>query len=220
MRRLNSGLTPLTYPMNIKLLCLAPSSCDGRHTALCAVLLFIVLVLDAETSSSEAAEEITIRVAEPAGVDRSDWPVTSGIPLVSGVLRDGQGVALCDEGGQSMPLQTEVLSRWPDGSVRRLLLDFQITLKASCHSPNRNEYLRRRAFGECDPLSRPVASFRTVDGGTGWAARFAVDARVAVKAPMRVGPARSISTTSGETPPRTLHVCATRTSQRSRDRTT
>ena len=29
-----------------------------------------------------------------------------------------------------MPLQTESLARWPDGSVRWLLLDFQIDLAA------------------------------------------------------------------------------------------
>jgi hypothetical protein len=81
-------------------------------------------------ATAVAAEEIRLAVQEPAGVARQQWPVTSGIPLARGTLRDDQGAALFDAAHGELPLQTETLARWPDGSVRWLLLDFQIDLKA------------------------------------------------------------------------------------------
>ena len=76
------------------------------------------------------ASEVTITVTEPTGVARSGWPVTSGIPLSQGELLRSRQAALFSAGGPEVPLQTEVLSRWPDGSVRWLLLDFQVDLDA------------------------------------------------------------------------------------------
>ncbi len=93
----------------------------------CRMLLALMLCL---TTRAALAEETRLAVEEPAGVDRQQWPVTSGIPLAQGVLRDDQAAALFDEGGKQFPLQTEPLARWPDGSIRWLLLDFQIDLTA------------------------------------------------------------------------------------------
>ncbi len=81
-------------------------------------------------ATAVAAGEIRLTVQEPAGVQRQQWPVTSGIPLAQGALRDDQAAALFDAAGGEVPLQTETLARWPDGSVRWLLLDFQIDLNA------------------------------------------------------------------------------------------
>ena len=75
--------------------------------------------------------EVRLTVAEPSGVARFSWPVTSGIPLGRGALRDAGRVALFDGQGKPLPLQTEVLTRWPDGSIRWLLLDFPIALRAN-----------------------------------------------------------------------------------------
>ena len=63
------------------------------------------------------AEEVALTVEEPAGVARTAWPVTSGVPIHQGQLQDPQSTALFDAEGAQVPLQTEVLSRWPDGSV-------------------------------------------------------------------------------------------------------
>ncbi|MBC8354348.1 MAG: hypothetical protein H8E66_20325 [Planctomycetes bacterium] len=52
------------------------------------------------------------------------------MPLQRGALFDPDTTTLIDPEGQQQPLQTEVLSRWPDGSVRWLLLDFQVSLAA------------------------------------------------------------------------------------------
>jgi hypothetical protein len=75
--------------------------------------------------------ELTVTVAEPAGVRRTGWPVTSGVPLAEGALRDSRAAALFTAEGREVPLQTEALSRWPDGSIRWLLLDFQTDLGAN-----------------------------------------------------------------------------------------
>jgi hypothetical protein len=87
-----------------------------------------------------AAGELSLTVEEPSGVDRSQWPVTSGIPFARGVLPDDQQAALFDDSGNELPLQTESLARWPDGSVRWLLLDFPIDLSANQKRSLRLQY--------------------------------------------------------------------------------
>lgn len=108
-----------------------------------------------------AAEEIRMTVQEPAGVLRQQWPVTSGIPLAQGVLRDDQAAALFDAAGGEMPLQTETLARWPDGSIRWLLLDFQIDLKAK---ESRTLVLRYGPAVRRAAVPNPVRLTRADDG--------------------------------------------------------
>ena len=87
-----------------------------------------LLLVTAELTGAEHAVSLT--VTEPSGIARKSWPVTSGVPLARGQLRFDRNCALVDESGKQIPLQTEILSRWDDGSIRWLLLDFQIALKA------------------------------------------------------------------------------------------
>ncbi len=60
----------------------------------------------------------TIRIEEPAGLDRAGWPVGLGFPFAKGELRDLSALAVYSPQGDALPLQAKVLSRWPDGSVR------------------------------------------------------------------------------------------------------
>jgi len=80
---------------------------------------------------AEAGTDVKLTVEEPSGVQRTAWPVTSGIPMAQGALEDDKAAALFDTAGGQVPLQTEVLARWPDGSIRWLLLDFQVDLAAN-----------------------------------------------------------------------------------------
>ncbi|MBI5799729.1 MAG: hypothetical protein HZA92_03245 [Verrucomicrobia bacterium] len=80
---------------------------------------------------SSSTSDVAISVTEPSGAARRGWPVTSGIPFAQGVLRDDRNAVLFTSDGQSVPLQTEALARWPDGSVRWLLLDFQVDVAAN-----------------------------------------------------------------------------------------
>jgi hypothetical protein len=87
-----------------------------------------LLLLAASAAGSLAAAEISLTVNEPAGVACVQAPVTSGVPLAAGVLRDPAAARLRAAGGREIPLQTAPLARWPDGSVKWLLLDFQTDL--------------------------------------------------------------------------------------------
>jgi hypothetical protein len=68
--------------------------------------------------------ELTVR--EPAGVARVHEPVTTGLPFAQAALPAAPPLALVDARGGYVPLQTRVLARWPDGSVKWVLLDFQV----------------------------------------------------------------------------------------------
>ncbi len=122
------------------------------------IWLSVVLLLAATAS---LAGEVRLCVEEPAGVERRQWPVTSGIPLAQGALREDGSAALFDEAGGEIPLQTESLARWPDGSVRWLLLDFQIDLAAKQKKAIRLRYgpaVRRAA------VEKPLRVTRQADG--------------------------------------------------------
>lgn len=72
---------------------------------------------------------VELQVSEPAAHARTSVPVTSGVPFSQGLLAADAELTLYTE-GQQLPLQTKVLATWPDGSVRWLLLDSQLTLAA------------------------------------------------------------------------------------------
>jgi hypothetical protein len=63
----------------------------------------------------------------PNGLPGEGYPVTWGVPFAQGALRDPKRVRIADPDGVSLPLQTEVKQKWPDGSIRWLLLDFMAT---------------------------------------------------------------------------------------------
>ncbi len=109
-----------------------------------------------------SAGEVRFTVAEPAGIERRQWPVTSGIPLAAGTMTPAlsQTAALYTSDGREVPLQTEVLSKWPDGSVRWLLLDFQVDLSAK---ESRDFTLRYGPDIRRAQVARPV-DVSTVDG--------------------------------------------------------
>ena len=61
------------------------------------------------------AGEVEFRITEPSGVDRVDWPVTSGIPLARGEVGDASHVALFDADGRELhrwakPYSAEILT--------------------------------------------------------------------------------------------------------------
>src|SRR6516164_7255920 len=69
---------------------------------------------------------LSFSTACPAEARRGE-PVSCGIPWPQGVLTDPARLWLSDSRGQAAVLQTRVLDRWPDGSVRWLLLDWLAT---------------------------------------------------------------------------------------------
>ena len=76
---------------------------------------------------------VPLTIKDNSGVNRVDWPVTTGVPLPYGLCLDTTQLCLEDSEGHEMPCQFEVLSRYwaRDRSIRWVLLDFQISLKSN-----------------------------------------------------------------------------------------
>ncbi|MCK5801877.1 MAG: hypothetical protein KAI66_03545 [Lentisphaeria bacterium] len=66
---------------------------------------------------------LDLTVTETAGLDMAR-PVSGGVPLAEGAAPADSAFVLKEHNGQPVSLQTQVLARWKDGSVRWLLLDF------------------------------------------------------------------------------------------------
>jgi hypothetical protein len=89
-----------------------------------------LLLANLSTSAWAAAEPI-VTVVEDLGSARVAWPVSTGFPLPPGLAKDDSSIALEDTaGGGKLPVQTRVLARWPDGSVRWVLIDTALDLAA------------------------------------------------------------------------------------------
>lgn len=54
-------------------------------------------------------------------------PITVGVPLPRGVVTDPRRIGLVGDDQATIPLQALPTERWPDGSIRWALLDFQAT---------------------------------------------------------------------------------------------
>ena len=57
-------------------------------------------------------------------------PVTGGVPLPRGFAGENDQWMLVTADGTPLPLQTRVTDRWPDGSIRWLLVDTQVDVRA------------------------------------------------------------------------------------------
>jgi len=62
---------------------------------------------------------------KPVADRRRGWPVSRGIPLPEGAVREARQLLLHDVEGKPVPRQARELCRWPDGSVKFALLQWQ-----------------------------------------------------------------------------------------------
>lgn len=76
------------------------------------------------------AFDVPLTVTETAGVARTSEPVTTGVPLAKGAVKDAAALRLVDEKGGQLPAQFRALAPWPDGSVRVVLIDTQVSVPA------------------------------------------------------------------------------------------
>lgn len=74
-----------------------------------------------------------LSVTEQIGIRRINEPVSAGVPFPQGMVKDPSCLMLRDIQGNSVPLQTQVLSTWSDGSVQWVLVDFFANLAAGEH---------------------------------------------------------------------------------------
>ena len=121
-----------------------------------------------------------LRICTAAGAPRARQPVTAGVPLPRGWLRDAADVELRDQRNERVPLQGEPLARWSDGSIKWLLVDFLLPEATSSAAPSEDVWTLSKAS---DPsVARSVAAVRIsespeaffIETGT---ARFRVDRR-------------------------------------------
>src|SRR5262245_9436023 len=117
---------------------------------------------------------------------RSAQPLMVGLPLPRDLLRDATATQLRDASGQLVACQGQALARWPDGSVRWLLLDF---IAAACDRPRQGWtlHLGRGAILSPRPLTiTPTATGFLIHTGV---ARFQLDS---------AGPSLTASAVEGE----------------------
>ena len=87
----------------------------------------------AERPSAASPRDATTRIAivlapaasEGGALRRVGEPVTMGLPFPQGSCVDAESLQLLDQYGRARRLQARVLDRWPDGSIRWALVDFQ-----------------------------------------------------------------------------------------------
>jgi hypothetical protein len=72
--------------------------------------------------------EIPISIEETTGIQRISEPIAFGVPFPRGNLLQTQKLMLHDPADGMLPLQTEILARWPDGSVKWVLIDTKVDL--------------------------------------------------------------------------------------------
>ena len=85
--------------------------------------------------------KIPIIVWERSGKDRTNVPVSLGLPLPQGELFDPGCVSVSDNNGVKTPLQTEAAVRWrEDGSIKWLWLHFQTSLTGGGEAELQMEY--------------------------------------------------------------------------------
>lgn len=94
------------------------------------------------------------------------WPVSQGIPFPMGALDDVSGIMLVSPGGEESSADFTVMNRWPDGSLRWVLLD--TLLPPGVHGNYRLSYGTRIESGSKVPPKNPVSvgtgSFRMENG--------------------------------------------------------
>lgn len=74
----------------------------------------------------EIQQKIEIIFVEKLGTERVKEPVTFGIPFPRRLLTDKNYLSLVGDAGDPISMQAEVLSTWPDKSIKWLLCDFQV----------------------------------------------------------------------------------------------
>ena len=98
----------------------------SRRITAAMIVLFMAMCV-----TVSYAGETTIRVEEPTGVERSEWPVNLGFSFVRGDLKDIATLSVTSPDGKLLPVQTKVLSQWDDGTIRWAHVLFPADLKAA-----------------------------------------------------------------------------------------
>ena len=83
---------------------------------------------------------VLLDIEEPTGVCRENWPVRWGVPFPRGALRSSGAVRMLGPDGTECPCGVQETARWPDGSIKWILIDIQVTLGPQESARYRLEY--------------------------------------------------------------------------------
>jgi hypothetical protein len=123
--------------------------------------------------SASVSVQVPLIVTRAAGAApfRSDVaePIRVGVPFAAGAFDGKAPLAVVGSDGLTLPVQARITDRWPDGSVRWLLIDFVLPVNAGAPAEWRGE-LRTAA-------SAPPASASASPAASASAARVQLDAR-------------------------------------------
>ncbi len=120
-----------------------------------AILAVVATLAAAGAAGHAASLPVTLTLREHGGVARPAWPVTSGVPLPRGAVKDVGKLTLKDAAGKAVSCQADAVVRWPDGSVKWVELNFQADLAAGAE--------RKYALGEGAPTA-PARAVKVTDG--------------------------------------------------------
>lgn len=73
---------------------------------------------------------VSVKVINPESVARSAEPVSGGVPFARGTVTDPRRLRLVS-GQREIPAQFTTTAKWPDGSIRWVLVDTEVDLPAS-----------------------------------------------------------------------------------------
>ena len=94
-------------------------------------LLLLLGLVGGLAMSAAPAQQIPIHIEERAGLDRTNEPVTFGVPFARGALSPETPVGLLDPDGVPVTTQTRPMALWDDGSVHWLKVDLQADVPAN-----------------------------------------------------------------------------------------
>ena len=73
-------------------------------------------------------ERVALNIENPYEWEYQHLPLTSGIPFPQGAVTSTDNMRILKPQGEEIPSQISELARWPDGSIKWALLDFQADL--------------------------------------------------------------------------------------------
>lgn len=109
--------------------------------------------------SHALAAPLEFTVTETAGLRRFGYPVTASLEAPQGALRDAAMGRLLDAKGKRVAAQFTVMSKWPDGSVRGLDVDFT----SSIGPKGTDTYCVELSGGTAQPGGRGLGVTETAD---------------------------------------------------------
>ncbi len=119
--------------------------------------------------STVQRRRVRLTIANPGPSARGREPVRSGVPIPQGELADADQVRLVDPDGREVPCFARITGRWPDGSVKWLLLDLEAAVPPHSVTRLTLEYGSAvRRVQTASPFSIEQAGTKlTVDTGAG-----------------------------------------------------